>query len=129
MSLHPDCTKLCISARKKTLIFTIHDRAFSLDNTIPSKETPMSMDWIDESLFVGCKIAYYLQDVEKGAITRTLLTKAAKTWTSMVASSISSHSECLLLDSDNTIVMVDKFGNPTHAVRNDAVDSLYSPRS
>ena len=116
MSLHPDCTKLCVSAKKKTLVFVINNRVFSLVNHIPSKETPMSMDWIDDTLFVGCKIAYYLQDAMKGVITRTVLTKSAKTWTSMVASSISSHSECLLLDSDNTIFMVDKFGNSTHSV-------------
>ena len=116
MALNADCTKLCIGVRKKTLIFTIHNNVFTFTNFIPSKETPMCMSWIDRSLFVGCKIAYYLQDVDAGAITKTVLIKAAKSWTSILTVTSSNHPEALLLDSDNTIVMVDKQGIPTHSV-------------
>lgn len=116
MTLNKDCSKLCIGVRKKTLIYSILGNTFTLSNYIPSKETPMCMGWVDNALFVGCKIAYYLQDVEQGAITKTVLTKASKSWTSLLAVTASPTGEAFLLDSDNTIFQMNKQGIPTVAV-------------
>lgn len=75
------------------------------------------MDWLGDSLFVGCKIAYYLQDVDSFSITKTVLTKCTKSSTSLLSIATSMNSEVILLDTDNTLRIFDKQGIPTHSVK------------
>lgn len=99
---------------------------FRYVNYIPSKgasfpppsslETPRCMEWLDSTLFVGCKIAYYLQDTESFSITKTALTKCTKSNQYLLSVALSTHSEVLLVDSDNSIHIVDKQGIPTRQV-------------
>lgn len=81
------------------------------------------MEWVESTLFVGCKIAYYLQDTESCSIIKTALTKCVKSNQYLMAVSLSSRPEVLLCDSDNVLAMVDKQGVPTRAV------SAVQPRS
>ena len=74
------------------------------------------MEWVESTLFVGCKIAYYLQDTESCSIIKTALTKCAKSNQYLMAVSLSARPELLLCDSDNVLAMVDKQGVPTRAV-------------
>ena len=71
------------------------------------------MEWLDSTLFVGCKIAYYLQDTESFSITKTALTKCTKSNQYLLSVALSTHPEVLLVDSDNSIHIVDKQGIPT----------------
>ena len=129
MALKIDCSKLCIGIRKKTLVFSLlsNKTGYKFVNYIPSKgkitlisynlETPLCMDWLGDSLFVGCKIAYYLQDVDSFSITKTVLTKCTKSSTSLLSIATSMNSEVILLDTDNTLRIFDKQGIPTHSVK------------
>ena len=74
------------------------------------------MEFVSDTLVVGCKIAYYLQDVESLSITKTLLTKCSKSNTYNLSISMSVNPEVLALDSDNTIRIFDKKGTPLHSV-------------
>lgn len=128
LALKVDCSHLCVGVRKKTLVFAINANGneFRYVNYIPSKgasfpptsslETPRCMEWLDSTLFVGCKIAYYLQDTESFSITKTALTKCTKSNQYLLSVALSTHSEVLLVDSDNSIHIVDKQGIPTRQV-------------
>lgn len=74
------------------------------------------MEWVESTLFVGCKIAYYMQDTESCSIIKTALTKCAKSNQYLMTVSLSSRPEVLLCDSNNVLVLVDKQGVATHAV-------------
>ena len=125
MALKVDCSKLCVGVRKKTLVY-MYKSGYRFVNYIPSKgisstifimlETPRCMEFVSDTLVVGCKIAYYLQDVESLSITKTLLTKCSKSNTYNLSISMSVNPEVLALDSDNTIRMFDKKGTPLHSV-------------
>ena len=70
------------------------------------------MGWLESSLVVGCRMAYYLQDVDACSITKSLLTKCVKSKSCMLSISQTAQPQVLLLDSDNTIRIFDKHGTP-----------------
>lgn len=74
------------------------------------------MEWLDSFLVVGCRIAYYLQDIETCSITKTILTKCVKSMTCILSVSHSTRPEIMLLDSDNTVRIIDKQGVPLYKV-------------
>ena len=74
------------------------------------------MGWLDSSLLVGCRMAYYLQDVETCSITKSILTKCVKSKTCTLSLTHPAHPHVLLLDSDNTIRILDKPPTPLFPV-------------
>lgn len=74
------------------------------------------MGWLDSSLYVGCRLAYYIQDVETCSIAKSILTKCVKSKTCMLSISLTARPQILLLDSDNTIRILDKQGTPLFPV-------------
>ena len=74
------------------------------------------MSFFNQVLIIGCKIAYYMLDVNSYTILKILLSKCSKSTTFMMATS--DHSEVLLLDTDNTIRVFDKQGLPSRSEKN-----------
>lgn len=79
-------------------------------------ETPRCIEFMGDSLIVGCKIAFYIQDVDSFSITKTIMTKCSKSSICYLSVASSTNPEMMLLDSDNTIRTFDKQGISTHSV-------------